>query len=365
MKILYLIERIDSAGGIQRSLSIRANAMVTRYRHEVVIACTEKNSGIPYYDLHESIELIFLDSLSSEPSFAGRITMRFRQAKFLLGLNPDILIAVKYTLHNFFFHFLPRRAKLVSELREPKEQYNRSLKSVKSKLNAFVRDYVLSRQDLLITLTQADKRKWGFPNIQVIPNPITVQAGSRSDLQAKQVLALGRLTDVKGFDKLLEAWNIVQQKQPGWTLKICGEGELYEPLLAQANALGISESVQIPNVFANVIPEFLSSSIFVMSSQFEAFGNVLVEAKVCGLPAVAFDCPEGPREIIQNGEDGYLVPLNDIEEFAGKILLLIEDAELRQKMGDAAYRNASKFSLEEIIPRYASILDSLILEKKK
>lgn len=359
MKIIYLIERIDSAGGIQRSLSIRANALVAQYNHEVLIVCTEKASGKPYYPLHPDIKLIFLSPLNSSPTLVGRIMLRYRQSRELNALKPDLIISVKYTLHNLFFHFFKSRAKYISELRETKARYEMNVRSIKSKFNAAIRKWVFSKQDLLIVLTQADNRQWGLPNMVVVPNPVTIDTLEQSSLSEKQVLAAGRLTAVKGFDKLLEVWQIVASRHPDWRLKICGEGELHNDLVAQAYSLNIAESVEIPNVSVDVVPEFLSSSVFALTSHYESFGNVLVEAKACGVPSVAFDCPEGPREIISDGEDGFLVTPGDIPEFAAKIIKLIEDSEMRRAMGKKAFANAARFAPEAILSRYHQALMSV------
>ncbi len=360
MRIVYLIERIDSAGGIQRSLSVRANELVERYEHEIVIVCTEKSTGIPYYRLHPKIRLVFLDSLTSKPSVLGRILLRHRQSKQIKRLNPDLIISAKYTLHNLFFHFLRGPAKLVSELREPKALYMANITSIKSKINATIRNWVFAKQDLLILLTEADKRNWGFANAAVVPNPLTIDVAQQSPLTNKKVLAVGRLTAVKGYDKLLAAWQIVSKQYPDWHLKICGEGELYAALIEQAERLGILDTLEIPNMSASVIPEYLSSSVFVLTSQYEAFGNVLLEAKACGVPSVAFDCPEGPREIICDGEDGFLVELNNVSDFASKIMLLIEDQQLRTAMGRRALTNAAKYHPDAIISKYHEALLSVL-----
>lgn len=354
MHIVYLIEQIDVIGGIQRSLTARANYLVEHYNYKITIVCTIKNSGIPAFKLHNSINVKFLDPLTSKKTILGRIFLRYKQSLYILKeLQPDILITVKFFLHNLFFTLLNKNSKLISEVREPKglNSFNRK-QNLKFIINKHLQNFFLKRQDIVIVLTEEDKKNWGFKNIVVVPNPKTISSNIVSNLLNKQVLAIGRLNKVKGFDKLLDVWYIVNNKHPNWTLKILGEGDEYKNLKNKISKLKLTNCVILDNKFSVVLPEFLNSSIFVLSSQFEAFGNVLVEAKVCGVPAIAFNAPSGPKEIIIQGEDGFLIELNNIKAMAEKIIYLIENEEIRLKMGRNAKINSDKYDLINIIELY-------------
>lgn len=358
MHIVYLAERIDITGGIERSMTTRVNYLIKKYNYKITIVCTEKNTGIPAYDIDDSVSIIFLDSLTTKWSVVGRIYLRFQQANMILNnLNPDLIISVKYTLHNLFFKLLPSKSKLISEMRETKENYNQNKNhSIKTKLNSYIRDYILKNQDVMIVLTEADKKSWNFSNIKVVPNPQTIESKEVSNLLMKQVLAIGRLNKVKGFDKLIEVWNIVNKAHPDWNLKICGEGEEYQYLSSRIKQLNLQNNIILTNKFVSVVPEFLNSSIFVLTSQFEAFGNVLVEAKTCGVPIVSFDAPNGPKEIIVQGKDGFIVELNNIEKMAEKIIYLIKNQRIRTQMGRFAKNDSMRFSVKTILELYNYIL---------
>lgn len=356
MHIVYLVENIDVAGGIERSLTTRVNYLIDKYGYNITIVCTEKRTGVPYYNLNNKVKIFFLEPLKSKKTVFGRLLLRFNQAKFIANLNADIIITVKYSLHNLFFQFIRSNQKLVSEIREPKELYDVKTSSFKRKLNSLLRNRVFKKQDLMIVLTEADKRNWGYENIVVVPNPKTIESAVVSTLESKQVLALGRLDSLKAFDKLIEAWGIIVMKHPDWRLKICGEGTEYENLIRKVKDLNLEGSVTLTNQFVPVIPEFLNSSIFVSTSQFEAFGNVLVEAKICGVPIVAFDAPNGPREIIKSNEDGYLVKLNNINELAKKISFLMQNPKVRIEMGINARKNSDYYNVDNILATYNSAL---------
>lgn len=362
MRIVYLIENIDTIGGIQGGLAIRVNELVKKYNYKITIVCTNYSSKIPAYHIHESVEIIFLEKIQNRVSFIGRIMLRWQQSRMILkDLNPDILISVKYTLHNFFFKLIRSNTKLVSEMRETKQNYDLNKgNSYKSWIKTIIRNYVLRTQDLIIVLTLADKENWGYRNIVVVNNPKTIESEETSSLENKQVLAIGRLTKVKGFDKLLDVWKYVNEVRPQWILKICGAGEDYENLILKVISLKIENSVIITNKFVEVIPEFLKSSIFALTSQFESFGNVLVEAKVCGVPVIAFDVPNGPREIVDDGLDGFLIPKDDIKSMAKKIIYLMDNLDVRKEMGKCARENSNKYNVEIIMEKYHQSLLNIL-----
>lgn len=359
MHILYLVENIDVAGGIERSLTTRVNYLVELGTYEITIVCTQKKTGIPYYELNPNVKLLFLEPLTSKKTVLGRISLRYSQSKQIVQLKSDIIVSVKYSLHNVFFQFLRKKQKLISEIREPKEQYDLNLTSIKSKCNAIIRNYVFKKQDRLIVLTKIDKINWGFNNIAVVPNSTTINPKNVSDLNKKQVLALGRLHPIKGYTFLISAWKKVLEKHNDWHLKICGAGDEYENLLNLCVKLNLKKNITITNQFLSVVPQFLDSSIFVLTSQYEAFGNVLVEAKSCGVPSIAFDAPSGPREIIKHDEDGFLIPLNDVDALADKIIFLIENESLRKEMGRKAKINSEEFQIDKIMDKYIHALNDI------
>lgn len=356
MHIVYLVENIDVAGGIERSLITRVNYMIESCNYEITIVCTNKNTGLPYYQLHSKAKLIFLDPLTAKKTLFGRIYLRFLQSKQIINLHSDIIISVKYTLHNLFFYLLRKNQKLISELREPKEQYNLESIGIKNKLNIVIRNLVFKQQNGLIVLTNTDKQNWGFNNMHVVPNPILIDTKEVSNLKNKQILAIGRLHPIKGFDLLIKAWKKVITKHDDWQLKICGEGSEYLNLMRICSEFNLLNNVAISNQFSDVVPEFLNTSIFVMTSKFEAFGNVLVEAKGCGVPSIAFDAPSGPREIIMNGLDGFIVPVYDIDALAEKIIFLIENETVRIEMGRKAKINSELYSLDKVMKLYIKVI---------
>lgn len=169
-------------------------------------------------------------------------------------------------------------------------------------------------------------------------------------------MAAGRIERIKGFDLLVEAWKEVVTRYPDWTLRIAGGGNPYE-LTQIIKEQKLEESVKLTGPVKEMSAEYLNSSIFVLSSRSEPFGLVLIEAMSFGVPVVSFDCPNGPREIINDGVDGKLVENGNIKALATAITEMIADKGARKKMGKAAIQKYNdKYTIDKIILMWLSVL---------
>lgn len=171
--------------------------------------------------------------------------------------------------------------------------------------------------------------------VHVIPNPVTtprfltqpISTPSHPWLQNKSeplILAAGRLTQQKGFDCLLRAFAQVNKTQP-CRLIILGDGALRDDLLALAESLQIREKIDLPGYIAGIWPYLSQADLFVLSSRWEGSPNVLTEALALGIPVVATDCPSGPKEILQQGRYGTLVPIDDDQALAQAMLQTLKN----------------------------------------
>ncbi len=196
-----------------------------------------------------------------------------------------------------------------------------------------------------------------------IPNGVPRTNVPPSTSTAPVVVAAGRLTAPKGFDLLLDAFALVAQQEPEWSLRIYGAGDRRSQLLEQIRHLGVKGRVRLMGMSTKLDRELPKASVFVLSSRYEGFPMVVLEAMRAGLPVLSFDCPTGPSELITHGQDGLLVPPGDVPALAGAMRRLMQQHELRQAMGAAALRKAASYDVEAIARRWEELLDDLVAAK--
>jgi glycosyltransferase involved in cell wall biosynthesis len=182
-------------------------------------------------------------------------------------------------------------------------------------------------------------------------------------LDNKKVLMVARYNDAKGYHYMVEAWQKVYQRHPDWILNVYGSGELHNDVVRLIQEHHLSNSMILHEPVDNIMEQYLDSSIYVMSSRYEAFPMVLLEAMACGVPCVSFDCPWGPRNIIRHGEDGLLVDYLDSQALADGICRLIEDASLRKQMGAKAHQNIQRFSQDAVMQQWGELFNTLISQR--
>lgn len=209
------------------------------------------------------------------------------------------------------------------------------------------------------------------PNIVVIPNPIEypisdqapriLPAGVFAKLAGEHtLLAVGRLVEQKGFDRLLTAFADLAQQYSDWSLVILGEGGRREELMEQAASLGLEGRAAFPGAVGNVGDWFSAADAYVMTSRFEGFPNTLLEALACGVPSLAVDCMTGPRELIETGVNGLLVPQNDPVALVEGLKRLMGDADLRAQLAKRAVAARETFAVVRIAGRWEELFQNLL-----
>ena len=220
------------------------------------------------------------------------------------------------------------------------------------------------RLDVLVALTDADKQAYeklldGRVRLERIPNTVHETGGPPADLDSRTVLAAGRFVRQKGFDLLIEAFRAVNAAHPDWRLKICGHGEM-KPQLRQAIAdHGLAGAVELAGPSDDLPGEMERASIYALSSRFEGFPLVLLEAMGKGMAVVAFDCPTGPRDVVHDHENGILVPPRDVPGLAAGLLEMVEDRELRRRCGAAATETARDYTIDAVGRRWEALFEDL------
>lgn len=214
----------------------------------------------------------------------------------------------------------------------------------------------------IVVLTERDRRRWlealqPRSEVACIPNPLPFPMPAQASARDKRtVLAVGRLVPAKGFDVLLQAWHEVAPAAPEWKLTIVGEGDDRAQLEALRDQLGLADCVSLPGATQDMASVYAKASIFCLSSRYEGFGLVLIEAMAHGLPIVSSDCETGPRELLRPREDALVVPVDDATALATSILQLIAAPELARQLGEAARTRARDFTAERILPQWDELL---------
>ncbi|MFG3150803.1 glycosyltransferase family 4 protein [Streptomyces sp. NPDC048219] len=212
--------------------------------------------------------------------------------------------------------------------------------------------------DRLLLLTQEDADLWvgrGLNNVGFMPNPLPMMPDTPSRRTEKVVASIGRLGHQKGIDMLLDTWAEAAPKHPGWRLRIYGSGPDEQALKQQCTELGLDGSVEWAGQTDDVVAALHGASVFVQSSRGEGFPLALLEAMACAVPCAAFDCAPGVRQIVQDGEDGLLARPGNTTELARQLGRLMEDAELRDTMGEKARANVQRYSPSAITDQWEEL----------
>ena len=378
LKIVYSASSNLRFGGLEIVTSIKAESLSTKEGCLVWLVNSEKLDVLPHPNSNTITEVDLGTPYNSITTpFPLNILVRTRMMlkhkkalkAFLDKIRPDIVISVGED--KFFLPFIRGPWKTIREIHYPKNNRQRYahgsfLLRLISKLGDYLEyDVVCNKYDCVVVLTQEDLiTNWkGRKNVCAIPNPTRFQPDVPSRLNEKRILAVGRLSHEKNFSSLIRAYSIVAKRFPKWRIDLYGEGDEYFSLVNEINSLGLSDIVCLRGNTTDIEKEMLSSSIYVASSKYEGFSLALVEAMACGLPVVSYSCPYGPKEIIQDGENGFLVPLDDEQNLAERICQLIADDDLRLRMGASAFERAKAFSLETITQKWLSLFNNLMLEQ--
>lgn len=377
MKLIYCIHSLYNPGGMERVL---LNKVVWFRGHtdwEIVIVTTDQKNRPTFYPFPDGVRMVDLGVNYSDDNgkgffakFCGFIKRRQIHKRLLNRLlreeNPDIVDCF-YPGECSFVPSLKDGSKKVMELHQSKlfhHQYNRSgLMGLADKIRAKMDERLVRKFDSFVVLTEEDAAMWGdVPNIKVIPNAAKFIAEGYSNCNENRVIAVGRLDYQKGFDRLIEAWALVQQtdKYSDWHLDIFGQGEWREMLQQMIDEQGLQDSVTLNKPTKDISKEYASSSMLVMSSHYEGFPMVMIEAMACGLPVVTFDYKCGPRDIIDHEINGLLVKDGDIEGLAQALMRLMNDDELRQKMGEAARLVVDRYSEEKVMNKWLELYSKIL-----
>lgn len=377
MKIVYCICSVYNPGGMERVLLNKITYLAGHCPDwEILVVTTDQKERPPFYPFPQGVRLTDLDINYSDDNnkhaflkIAGYLRRRRKHKRALSLLlrkeKADIVVSL-YPSESSFLPSLKDGSKKVLELHYCKFfrlQYGRSgLLGRIDRWRTRQDETLVRRFDRFVVLTREDKDYWDdMPNIAVIPNAAMYMGDGYSEVSRKRVIAVGRLDYQKGFDRLIQAWRMVQMYDAykDWTLDIFGQGEWQGMLQDMIGRCGLQGSVHIHPPTKTIGKEYAASSMLVMSSNYEGFPMVMIEAMACGLPVVSFDYKCGPKDIIRNGENGLLVPNGDIRGLADAMMRLMADEAYRKRLSLNARRVVDTYSEETVMAQWLALFASL------
>lgn len=386
MKIAFLCNNFKSLNGVERVWSQKLSLLAEHPSYDVYLVTYNQYGAplsFPISDKVHHIDLAsryisrcsfhglyqYIDRYRSERTFRKELNLTLEK------LNPDIIVCAD-------LHVADLKAVLLSTVHavrivechcgrsayfEDVKKFHSFLKRLKERVMKVQLISIVRKFDKIVVMTEVERKDWDQDDIVVcIPNMLVTfphQVPDKSHVN-KRVISVGRYAYQKGYDMLLESWRIVQQTYPDWSLHIYGshDGGVgdYERLQEQIG------QHQINNVFlhqqtADIYSCYAESDFYVMSSRYESFGLVLIEAMSCSLPVISFDCKYGPQSIIQDGVTGVMVPRNNMKEMAIAICSMIENDKERQRMAAHSRQESKKYHPQNIMPVWHEFYESLVM----
>ena len=377
MRLIYIAPMLQPVGGLERTLTDKANYIVSKGHEVMLLTYQQKNEKI-YYPLDKRVILHDMDcpvySLYRLPLYARigayrqlRRQFRQRMRQILDNFCPDVVVITVPNTEDYINDMMgvAQNVKVVveSHLALP---FHMVGKPFTERLLCWLYPPVraIRKANLLITLTEQDARNWrqrGVRSVMVVPNPLTSYDEDivSSEKSGRRIIAVGRLFGQKRFDRLVEAFALIASKYPAWSVDIFGEGPLRAQLQEQIGLLGLSGRVRLLPPTHAIYVEYRRSQFFVLSSDYEGFGMVIIEAMACGLPVVSTNCPCGPSEIVEEGKTGLLASM-EVQDLADKMEWMITHEDERQQMGGNAHEAAARYRMENVMQEWLQAYGSVL-----
>lgn len=351
--VCFLVGTLDLLAGAERVTTVVANGLARRgWQVRILSLCSQ----VSQFALHEAIQI---DALyTTRPSFKSKYAATVLAIRrYVTDHGIDVLISVDTMLALFS---LP--ACLGLPVRQIAWEHCHFDQDLGRRSRRLARGLAARYFERVVVLTERDRARWHVGTkparpVEAIPNPLPFELSEPDCLpRPKTVLAVGRLTEAKGFDILLRAWKQVVAAAPGWKLRIVGEGECRAELEHLGAQLGLHDSVSLPGATSQIAAQYRDAGIFCLSSRYEGFGMVLIEAMAFGLPVVSTDCETGPREILRDGFNALLVPVDDSNALADRMLRLISDDSMQKRLAQGGVVTAQGYAGHSILARWEDLL---------
>ena len=373
MRLLYVENSLVIYGGVERVLVDKLNWLAEYGDCEVSLLTVDQSSHPVVFQLHDKVHHHDLDiqfyqiyRYSGWRRFRGYLRLRklFRQrlAEKVQEYPPHVIVCTRLDMLGDVVRACGRQIPVVFESHSSFRSYQFENEPWFRKLKYFYFHRAVRKVQKVVALTKGDAMEWKkmTPNVEVIPDVVHLNdTGRVSNVRAKSAIFVGRFSYQKDIDTLLLIWKNVSKHHPDWQLHVFGGyGNDQERMLSEISRMPPTVILHEPTPTMN--EEYLKCSMLLMTSRFEPFGLVLPEAMSCGLPVVAFNCPYGPADIITDGVDGFLIEGRDIDVYADKVCRLMEDDDLRLKMGKAGLLSSQRYRTEIVMPLWLKMFEQII-----
>lgn len=377
MKLLYIYSELTIKGGADKVIIEKANYFAEK-GYDVVIVTESQMGREPAFSVNQKVKMIDMALDFNSQYTQGFLRRGYTYFSLMRQYKRKLKTVLKQERPDIVIITLGRSLEFINDIHDGSvkigeahttKYHLRSLHLMEQRGGFYKWIAKYQRRKMcrnaaqlkaLVLLTPQDAKDWeGTTQTVVIPNAIPELPAETSALTSKQVIMIGRYNDAKGYDYLIPAWDIVHRRHPDWTLQVYGSGEYYEQVVRWIKERHLEDSMILHEPTDHIMEKYRESSICVMSSRYEGFPMVLVEAMASGVPCVAFDCPFGPRNIIRNEEDGLLVEYLNPQALADGLCRLIEDEDLRRRFGRQARENIKRFSKETVMQQWEQLFCSL------
>lgn len=375
MKIIYCIHSTCNSGGMERVLSNKVNYLANVPNYEIIIITTEQRGRPHFYKISSKVKCIDLGIDYSETINDGVLVKIFKSVikyykhksklkEVLISLRADIVVSM-FNNDVSFLYKIKDGSKKVLEIHFCREfrllAERKGILRMIDLYKTYSNDRLVRKYDSFVVLTEEDKHNWkNNDNITVIYNSFWENGGAISRLNNKNILSIGRFSHQKNFELLIDLWKEISTLHPDWCLTIIGSGD-FSQILQRIKRYSLESSVRILPPTDSINNFYCESSIYLMTSRYEGFPMVLVEAQNFGLPIISVDCKCGPKEIINDGIDGFLIANGDNSGFVNKVSQLMKNDKMRIDFGKMAKVNSIKFSEEKIMHQWISLFEGIII----
>lgn len=367
MKLLYFTIQINMIGGLARIVIDKINWLADQ-GYDIALCNIEPCEINPAYPLDKRVERI-RGNMQAPPGGMltrgkGMLAAIRRTKEIIDHVQPDIIVNAHCPLVTWILPFMRKDIPKIMEMHQSRqglEIFNRQYLSLPARcVHRYATKWIYGKYRHFVVLTNGDKEAWGCDNCMVIPN-----FHNFSPLQAipdradcKQVLLLARLMPQKRIDLMIDIWSKLAGDFPDWRVKVLGEGALREELEARIHSLGLEDVFLMPGEVKDVEEELRHSDILCLTSEYEGFGIVLIEAMANGVPVIAFNYV-GISDIVCDGENGTVVPFGDTDAFASRLRTLLRDRALRRQYASKALSSVHKFDKAAIMEQWTALFKDI------